>query len=225
MSLNVAMQQYRGTLTDLKTLASTGKVGVLAVTTDTNEVYIDSGTGTGIGAGNAWLPVSNALVGVNAQVANVYAIVSSDLNKLVTFTNVSATSVSMSQAGTSAFINGWSVYVQNLGAGAVTITPTTSTIGGNATLVLQQGQGTLIVSDGTNYQYTTGVIVAPAGQTFVTYLSGPTTNEWVTYIDSSGTQHLSQPGFSNLSGTLAQSQLPATIGSGSNLTDFDCGTF
>lgn len=37
MALNVALQVYRGTLANLSALASTGKAGVLAWTTDTNE--------------------------------------------------------------------------------------------------------------------------------------------------------------------------------------------
>jgi hypothetical protein len=37
--------------------------------------------------------------------------------------------------------------------------------------------------------------------------SGATSNEWVTYVDTSGAQHLSQPGFSNLSGNPTVAQL------------------
>ena len=59
MALNVAMQLYRGTKANLALLASTGKVGVLAWTTDTQELYVDSGSGTGIGPGNAWLRAAN----------------------------------------------------------------------------------------------------------------------------------------------------------------------
>ena len=58
MALNVAMQLYRGTKANLAALASTGKVGVLAYTTDSQELYVDSGSGTGIGPGNAWLRVA-----------------------------------------------------------------------------------------------------------------------------------------------------------------------
>lgn len=59
MALNVAMQVYRGTKANLSALASTGKVGVLAYTTDTQELHVDSGSGTGIGPGNAWLRVAS----------------------------------------------------------------------------------------------------------------------------------------------------------------------
>lgn len=55
-------------------------------------------------------------------------------------------------------------------------------------------------------------------------LGSPVAHEWVTYIDAVGVQHLAQPAFSDISGTLSQAQLPATIGAGSNLTVIDCGT-
>src|ERR1700758_3470860 len=53
MALNVTVQTYRGTKANLAGLASTSKAGVLAYTTDTLEMYVDSGSGTGIGT--AWL--------------------------------------------------------------------------------------------------------------------------------------------------------------------------
>jgi hypothetical protein len=45
-----------------------------------------------------------------------------------------------------------SIDMINLGAGLVTVTPTVSTIGGNATLTLASGEAVQINSDGTNYQ-------------------------------------------------------------------------
>ena len=62
MASNVTIQLYRGTYNHLASLASTGKVGVLAWTTDTNELYVDSGSGTGIGT--AWLRVAGKEVGI-----------------------------------------------------------------------------------------------------------------------------------------------------------------
>jgi hypothetical protein len=77
----------------------------------------------------------------------------SDLGFAVTYSNASAVVVSLAQASVSnLFLDGWAVWVKNKGAGAVTITPATSTIDGAATLVLAQNQGALIWSDGTNYQ-------------------------------------------------------------------------
>ena len=65
----------------------------------------------------------------------------------------------------------------------------------------------------------------PGGYTAVLGLVSGTASEWVSYIDQSGTQHLSQPAFSDISGSLSQTQLPTTIGAGSSLTFIDCGTF
>src|SRR5947208_16661598 len=89
MALNVALQVYRGTLANLSALATTGKAGVLAWTTDTNELYVDAGSGSaGIGSGKAWQKVAHDLVTVNAQTGTSYTVLASDRGKLVTFTNV-----------------------------------------------------------------------------------------------------------------------------------------
>jgi hypothetical protein len=78
------------------------------------------------------------------------SLASTDREKLVTFSNASATAISLAQAGTS-FPDGWRVYLRNKGAGLVTITATTSTIDGVATLTLAQNQSAILISDGTNY--------------------------------------------------------------------------
>ncbi len=54
----------QGTRANLALLSSVGKVGMLAYTTDTNEVFVGTGSGTGIGAW--WKPIGSTL-----SVANV----------------------------------------------------------------------------------------------------------------------------------------------------------
>ena len=92
----------------------------------------------------------------NAQTGTTYAIVDGDRGKLVTASNAASQAYSIAQAGnSSAFQAGWYVDVSNVSTnalGVVTITPTTSTINGAATLKVLQGQSVRIVSDGTNYQ-------------------------------------------------------------------------
>ena len=89
---------------------------------------------------------------VDARTSTSEALLDATRGKLVTFTNGSATAVSIAQAGAAGnFPAGWFVDVKNLGAGTVTITPATSTIGGAATLVLTTGQSARIVSNATNY--------------------------------------------------------------------------
>jgi hypothetical protein len=75
-----------------------------------------------------------------------------DAGKLVTFNNASTVAVTLPRAGgSSLFVSGWLADVENQGAGAVTITPVTSTIDGAASVTLGQNAGVRIVSDGTNY--------------------------------------------------------------------------
>lgn len=90
---------------------------------------------------------------VDARTTTSEAIADSDRGKLVTFSNGSAIAATIAQAGAStSFQSGWYCDLVNLGVGAVTLTPATSTINGAATLVLQTNQGCRVVSDGTNYQ-------------------------------------------------------------------------
>ena len=90
---------------------------------------------------------------VKAETGTSYTVLNADRGKLLTFDNASSVAVTLPQAGAaSAFLAGWFAFVQNKNVGVVTITPTTSTINGAATLVLQKNGYVLIVSDGTNYQ-------------------------------------------------------------------------
>jgi hypothetical protein len=89
---------------------------------------------------------------VNAQVGTSYAIVDGDRGKMITASNAGAQAYTLAQAGAaSAFQAGWFADIKNVGAGILTITPTTSTINGASSLVLWPGQGGRIVSDGANY--------------------------------------------------------------------------
>lgn len=217
MALNVAVQVYRGVLANLAALATTGKAGVLAWTTDTNEIYVDSGTGSpGIGPGNAWQKIVNDVISVNAQVGTTYTVLSSDRGKLVTLANASAVAVTLPQAGAT-FPVGWWAEFENRGAGTVTIAPTTSTINGGSSVTLTTNQSIKIISDGTNY-------FALLGKTSVA-VTTPVTHEFATSNNADGSLNLAQPAFTDISGQLAQTQLPTTIGAGSSLTSVDCGTF
>lgn len=173
MALNIALQLYRGTLANLSVLPSTGKAGVLAWTTDSNQFFVDSGSGTGIPV--AWTPVGSDIA-VFTGVANQAAMtaLAAKVGDLALRTDDNLTYV---------------------------LTSFPATTAGNWTPV-----------------------AVTSGTTIVGLASG-IANEWVSYIDTAGVQHLTQPAFSNISGQLAQTQLPTTIGAGSSLTDIDLGTF
>ncbi len=217
MALNVTVQLYRGTLANLSALVTTGKAGVLAWTTDTNEIYVDAGSGSaGIGPGNAWQKIVNDVVSVNAQAGTSYTVLSSDRGKLVTLANAAAVAVTLPQAGVT-FPAGWYAEFENRGAGTVTITPTTSTINGGASITLATNNSVKIISDGTNY-------FALLGKTAIV-VTGTVSHQFATSNNADGSLNLAQPAFTDISGTLSQTQLPASIGAGSNLTSIDCGTF
>jgi hypothetical protein len=89
---------------------------------------------------------------INAQTGTTYTVLSTDAAKLVTFNNVGAVAVTLPQATTAGFGAGFSFIVSVLpAAGNLTITPTTSTINGAATLLMGQNTSCTIISDGTNY--------------------------------------------------------------------------
>jgi hypothetical protein len=101
---------------------------------------------------NAHLKDTEKNLTIDARTSTTEAIADSDRGKLVTFSNASAVAATIAQAGAGGnFVAGWFCFIQNLGAGRVTLTPTTSTINGGATFVLEANQGALLVSDGTNY--------------------------------------------------------------------------
>lgn len=99
--------------------------------------------------------------GINAQTGTTYTVANTDCSQIVTLTNSSPVAVTLPRAsgatGTGAaagtFMPPCSIQFVNLGAGLVTITPTTSTVqGGAATLTLATLEAATITSDGTNYQ-------------------------------------------------------------------------
>jgi hypothetical protein len=89
--------------------------------------------------------------GVNPQTGTTYTLQPTDYGQLVTFNNSSPIAVTLPQAIGNYFP--WNVYIHNIGAGTVTVTPAPGTlINGTSSLSVTTGQSTWIVSDGTNYQ-------------------------------------------------------------------------
>lgn len=173
MALNTALQVYRGLRSSLATLASTGFAGVLAWTTDSHELFVDSGTGTGIGT--AWLPIANDIAVFTAADQAAMVALAAKVGDIADRTDLH----------------------QNF---ILTAFPPTGA-----------GNWTPLSPDSS----TTGIVGLVAG----------TPHEWVSFIDQSGVQHLTQPAFTDISGQLAQTQLPSAIGAGTSLTTFDLGTF
>lgn len=122
------------------------------------EVITDAANPTGSQFTTATLKtyVNNLSGTINAQTGTTYTVLSTDNGKLVTLSNASPVAITLPQATTTGFGSGARFQFENKGAGLVTITPTTSTINGAATLTLKQNRGVTVVSDGVNYQILTG---------------------------------------------------------------------
>lgn len=101
--------------------------------------------------GKKWEGATAQTAGINAQVGTTYTIAATDMGKLVTFNNAGAVAVTLPAATTAGFDAFHEFKVLNLGAGTVTVTPTTSTINGGATKTYAQNASGSIRSDGTNY--------------------------------------------------------------------------
>ena len=155
-------------------------------------------TGTGIrtlsgGCGISGSP-TNPIVGktgilsrvptVNVQSGASYAIRTGDCGKTVELTNTTPTPTIVA-AGTAGYLTGWFTDIFCAGSGGCTLTPTTSTINGAATLVLTQYQSARILSDGTNYQalFLGGGSASGAG---ITVFSGATALTGTQYFPIGG---------------------------------------
>lgn len=110
---------------------------------------------------------------VNAQTGTTYTYVTGDKSKLVSHTNAATIAATLPAPGVS-FPSGWFMYVENRGAGTLTITPTASTVDGAATLALTTNQGCLIASDGASY-FTMRGVAAAGGAGTVTHTVGALT--------------------------------------------------
>lgn len=131
------------------------------------------------------MPGAGVVAAPNVQSGAGYTVASTDWGKLLTLSNATAQVLSLPQADAS-FSNGWYVDVENTGAGTWTITPTTSTIDGTATLALSTNQGVRIFSNGTNYFTERGIGGGAAGSLNVLV---------------NGSSVASQPGLNFISGT------------------------
>lgn len=88
----------------------------------------------------------------NAQTGTTYATLATDGGKLVSLSNASPVAVSLSQANQTGFTAGFATDFNNIGAGLVTVTATTSIFDdGATTLSVPKGQDAFVWSDGTNY--------------------------------------------------------------------------
>jgi hypothetical protein len=96
--------------------------------------------------------VLNVAQFVNPQSGSSYAIASTDNSKLVTRSNAANMTDTIVAATTTGYTSGFAFDYTCYGPGTCTLTPTTSTVGGQSALLLGPNTFCSITSDGTNYQ-------------------------------------------------------------------------
>lgn len=103
-------------------------------------------------AGAATAPVwSPAGASYNAQTGASYTVLATDRASYVSHLNGSAIPVTLPASNSTGFASNFIYRTKNLGAGLVTITPTTSTIDGVSSVAVNQGDACTVFSDNTNY--------------------------------------------------------------------------
>lgn len=190
------IQIKRGVIANIP---ATGAAGEPIYTTDDQQLHFGTGAAVvplKIAAANVTGLINGGTETVNAQVGTAYTLLASDTGKLVTTANASPIALTV-PAGV--FTSGQFFDVENKGAGDLTITTTSATINGAATLVLHANQGVRVVFDGTNFQVKMGrAIVA----------STAPANQFATGVAADGVVAYTQPSFANLSGSASATQLP-----------------
>jgi len=149
----------------------------------------------------------------NPQTGTSYTIATTDAANLVTFSNASAVAVALPAATTTGFGAGFSLDTQNIGAGAVTITPTTSLINGASSLVMVSNTGCTITSDGTNYQTSACTANSPGNSTTPTFSTLTVTS---TVSGAGFSTYLASP--PAIGGTLAAAGTFKTLGFSGNIS-------
>lgn len=132
--------------------------GVTSYTMDKDYQYIELYRSA---SGNWWVDCCEDEGGVNTQTGTTYTFARTDRGLLITFTNASPIAATLPQATTNGFGTGFVMDVQNRGVGTLTITPTTSTIDGAASIVIRQDHGLRIFSNGTDYYTQRGILKVP----------------------------------------------------------------
>jgi hypothetical protein len=174
-------QAFDALNTKVNSLATTVSTATSTVTTVTSSVTAFPGIGT--------VSDQSGLTTYTPQI--------SDNGALVIFNDASPVAVTLNSLLSSPYF----FFTTNYGAGTATFTPTSGTINGVASFALPKNYLAVVVFDGTNWK-TSALLVIPANTPAVA-------SEWLaSYNAATGAFTQTQPAFTDISGTVAASQLP-----------------
>lgn len=147
------------------------------------------------------IQATNVIGSVNDQTGlTSYATQQSDYGAFILLSDASAIAVSLT-TGTAITLPWFATFV-NSGAGTATLTPASGTINGAGLFTLLGGQVVTVVYDGVNFEICP-LLALPVNTPAVAH-------EWLaSYNSTTGAFTLTQPAFTDISGTATPAQVPA----------------
>lgn len=152
------------------------------------------------GGGSGGVTPIMGLGGVNDQSGvTAYTTTVADNGVILILDDASPVAVTLSTGVTSP----WLIFINNLGVGLVTLTPSSGTINGGATFTIPFDYSSIVAFDGTNF-WATVLPVVPVNTPAVAH------EFFTAYNAVTGAFTQAQPAFTDVSGQITTAQLPAS---------------
>ena len=144
-------------------------------------------------------------------------ITTSDSSGFLWYNSASPVTVTLAPAFTAGYTSGFGFSAHNAGTANVTINVSANLINGASSLVLPPKSDCSVVSDGTTYNVgmCTALGYMPPSTASVlggVFSNSGATHQFLTSLSTSGTFSSAQPAFTDISGSVASTQMPALTG-------------
>lgn len=192
-------------VTTAETTTGTESPTIIPSRSGTSQIGTSSPNSSAAGNTNSSYGGGAFTSGIGFQAATTYQLNNTDYGGVVLFNTSSAVTVTLN----SAVADNFTCNVTNIGTGGITLVPTGGyTVNGAASLSLGSGQGaTVFFANRQWIAYVGTQVIQVVPITF-----GAVANEWLTsYSAVTGLFTAAQPAFTNISGNLAATQLPADV--------------
>lgn len=197
----LAVRQLFNTVQDHDAALSTLKAQLTASVVSQTTVNTTMTTTTAATTAIISTPLAAGVV--NNQTGTTYTVQDSDYGGLVTFANAAGVAVTLNLTPRQY----WTGAIENLGPGLVTLTPTTGTVNGMASLMLAANSGLLLYFDGVNWWAATPNVLVPRSTSAVAH------QFFTSYNAATGLFLLAQPGEADVVNLVSDLALKAPLAS------------